>query len=147
MASATRKKQLRRQANEKKGKTTRSYTWKKTNRFGGPTPKKAKPPRTKKQFKEQYEKDQITIQELQAQIKAMKEEQTKATGEQIVAQVVSKNVALAASRTAKEQGEEIRVLQESGARARKEADKWKARFDVIKERFDQKFNAAAPMQT
>ena len=137
MASAARKRLLRSQANEKKGKTTRKYTWNENNRYGGAPKKKVKPPKTKQQFKEQYDKDQATIQELRAQITQLEKENRTLKGEQLVAQA---GLAVCG------QDEQIRVLRESGARAVKEADKWKARFMVIKERFEQNFSKAAPMQ-
>ena len=138
MASAARKKQLRQEANAARGKTTRKYTWNENNRYGGAPKKKVKPPKTKQQFKEQYDKDQATIQELRAQITQLEKENRTLKGEQLVAQA---GLAVCGH------DEQMRVLRESGARAVKEAEKWKARFMVIKERFEQNLSEVAPMQS
>ena len=103
MTSAVRKRELRREANAKKGKTTRSYTWR-----GGAPKKKALPPKTKKQLKEQYDKDQATIQELSAQIVLLK-------------------ASMASLPDTSALEEESRTLRESGANVLGEADKWRAK--------------------
>ena len=86
MTTKEKKAQQRREANEKRGKQTRSYKWKQDNKWGGPPTKRQKYPKTKDQLKERYDKDQATISEQQAKITELEQQLSRAKGEQIVSQ-------------------------------------------------------------
>ena len=71
MTNAAKKREMRRAANQAKGKPTRRFVWKSTNRYGGAPPAKAKCPKTKQQLQQQHADDQAQIRELQSQIREL----------------------------------------------------------------------------
>ena len=137
MASAARKKQLRQEANAAKGKTTRSYKWQKTNKWGGPPKGKARKPKTKGQIQAQYEKDQNRISELENQLAEEQRERILACA---AAETMRQTPAMDAPNTLQE---EIRNLMEEVEKQKKEASKWEARYNVLKARFKSHLEAAS----